>query len=145
MAKSMARHWWVVTLGFAAIATITFLVVPMTAARAQATSRGVLYLAAVTDDRLADHGDRGEAALFIAVNSEAGAQEGLLKGNFLVETQLGSVIVAVGQLSSTGHGVYRLDIVPGGTTTWVRGRYVLSVYVSCPAGSGSTVTELLID
>ena len=145
MAKSIARHPWAVGLILAAVAAIAFTVGSLTLGQAQDASRGVLYLTAVADNRLADHGDREEATVFVSVNSEAGAQEGLLKGNFLVETPLGSVAVAVTSLSSTGHGIYRLAVVPGGTNTWIKGRYVLSVYVSCPTGSASTVTELVID
>ena len=145
MAKSIVRRWLTVGLVLAGVATIAFLVGTMGFGQAQVASRGALYLAAVADERLADHGDREEASIVVTVNSEDGAQEGLLKGNFLVETQIGSVGVAVTRLASTGHGVYVLDIVPRGTNTWLKGRYVLSVYVSCPTGSGSTVTGLLVD
>jgi hypothetical protein len=145
VAKSIVRHPWAVGLILAGIAAIAFVAGSLTLGQAQDASRGVLYLAAVADDRLADHGDREEASIVVTVNSEDGAQEGLLKGNFLVETQIGAVAVTVTRLGSTGHGVYLLDIVPRGTNTWYKGRYVLSVHVSCPVGSASTVTELVID
>jgi len=145
MAKSIARRPWAVGLILAGVGATLFAVGSMNVGQAQSASRGVLYLTAVADERLADHGDREEASIVVTVNSSAGDQEGLLKGNFLVETQIGSVNVAVTRLISTGHGIYLLDIVPSGTNTWLKGRYVLSVHVSCPMGSGSTVTELLID
>jgi len=84
--KSIARRPWGGALILAGIATLAFAIGSLAPGQAQDASRGVLYLAGVAEDRLADHGDREEASIVATVNGEDGVQEGLLKGHFLVET-----------------------------------------------------------
>ncbi len=142
LARQGSLYWRVFALVLVTVVAVvvgTFLV-----GQAGDPSTGLLHLTARANARLARAGNSDAATIVVAVNSDIGAQEGLLKRNFLVETQLGSCAVDLVDMRSIGHGVYQLDIIPRGSLTWVFGPYIMSVYASCPKGSASTVTTLEI-
>lgn len=142
LAKQGSFYWR--AFGLVLVAVVAVVIGNFLVGQASGSSTGLLHLTARANARLARAGNSECATIVVAVNSDIGAQQGLLKRNFLVETQLGSCAVDVADMRSIGHGVYILDIVPRGSVTWVYGSYIMSVYASCPKGTASTVTTLEI-
>lgn len=107
----------------------------------------------VSSESLADAGDKEGARLVVAVNDAMGPVGGLTLANFVVDTRLvppsGCAVdlTRVNESRATA-GAYLLDLIPAAANAsciWLQGRYLFSVLVNGPTGSGVGVVELVVD
>ncbi len=117
----------------------------------QNTAAVTLHIQAVAGERLADAGNKKEAAILVAINSATGPVRGLQMSNFQVKAILvapGGCNVTLKRVIEPHPGAYLLDIVPfenNPACQWLKGQYLLSILVDTPQGKVVGITELFVD
>ena len=145
--RSQWKKSTMVIVGVAAILCCGTLLV----GTAFAPASGDIHIQAVAHELEADAGRKGEAAIVVGLYTSTGPLKGLLTGNFRVADHAvppGGCGVEKKRVDELENGVYRIIVAPppeNPAAVWERGRYVISVRVSCADGPAVAIVELLVD
>ena len=110
-----------------------------------------LVIQVVGHEGLADDVNKLEATLGVAIYNAAGPITRMAGGSFTVQTvatPAGGYAVKKASVIEVGSGVYQIRLTPDTddrNAVWKRGRYVVSLTLTSPNGSGTALGQLSVD
>ena len=137
-----------VVFGTFAVAIAAGLVLLLSGAAAAPTTAG-LILQATGHSGGAVAGNRNEAHVILSAYNEAGPIRGIASGSLsvaVVAAPAGSDPVKKVSVAEPVSGVYKVALAPDlSSHRWSAGKYVISVTLTSPNGTGVVVGDLMIE